>query len=424
MKKVLLFLGVCIAFICFPLGKTKAADMEGNEMKQENDGPIIIVLDPGHGGEAEGGIYNGILEKELNFKVANYAKEELEKYENVTVYLTRAEDYDLTLKDRAALAADYGADMLISMHFNKSESENMYGTEVWVSAFDDYYVRGRQFAEIEMEALKEMGLFSRGIKTRLYEDKTADYYGIIREPKELDILAVLIEHCFMDHENDFAYYNTDEALKRFGVLDATSIAKYFGLKSNSLGVDYSTYALPVVEKPNDIVFPDYTKPDVLTVEEKNIDMENGDLEFELTSSDPESPILYYCYSLDGGKTFTKMFSWEEGASSMPVKIHLEEAGMIQVVLRAQNQYDLFKDSEVMDYGMFYPPIEVTEEENYEDITFAPKEKEQEKEAPKVEVFLLGALGIATLVLVAAIVTKTVQSVQKKKRRNRKYDKNR
>ena len=55
--------------------------------------PLVIVLDPGHGGMAddgrpEGGVYEGFIEKELNLIVAESMKEELEKYENVTVYLT------------------------------------------------------------------------------------------------------------------------------------------------------------------------------------------------------------------------------------------------------------------------------------------------------------------------------------------------
>ncbi|MDE7239451.1 MAG: N-acetylmuramoyl-L-alanine amidase, partial [Lachnospiraceae bacterium] len=32
--------------------------------------PVVVVLDPGHGGESEGAAYNGIFEKDINLSVA------------------------------------------------------------------------------------------------------------------------------------------------------------------------------------------------------------------------------------------------------------------------------------------------------------------------------------------------------------------
>ena len=68
---------------------------------------VVVVIDPGHGGEGEknlGAQYNGFSEKELTLKVANAMKNELEQYENVTVYLTRTEDVKISLEDRAEFA--------------------------------------------------------------------------------------------------------------------------------------------------------------------------------------------------------------------------------------------------------------------------------------------------------------------------------
>ena len=70
-----------------------------------------------------------------------------------------------------------------------------------MSAFGRYYSEGYAFADIEMEALEKLGLYSRGIKTRL-NDTGTDYYGIIRHSVEQELTCVLIEHCHMDHEND------------------------------------------------------------------------------------------------------------------------------------------------------------------------------------------------------------------------------
>lgn len=44
---------------------------------------MTIVLDPGHGGTDSGAIENGIYEKDVNLKIANYLKEYLQQYNNV-----------------------------------------------------------------------------------------------------------------------------------------------------------------------------------------------------------------------------------------------------------------------------------------------------------------------------------------------------
>ena len=94
-------------------------------------GNLVVVLDPGHGGSDPGATRGSVYEKTLNLKVAQYCKAELEKYSGVTVYMTRTGDSYLTLAQRAQKAADYGADILISIHQNSSESSAAYGAEVY-----------------------------------------------------------------------------------------------------------------------------------------------------------------------------------------------------------------------------------------------------------------------------------------------------
>ena len=57
----------------------------------------IIVIDPGHGGENRGGEYGEFVEKEINPIVAQAMKEHLEKFEDVTVFLTHEVDMDCLL---------------------------------------------------------------------------------------------------------------------------------------------------------------------------------------------------------------------------------------------------------------------------------------------------------------------------------------
>ena len=59
---------------------------------------LCIVIDPGHGGENLGGEYEDYTEKEMTIVVAKAMKEELEKYEVITVYLNRELDVELSLE--------------------------------------------------------------------------------------------------------------------------------------------------------------------------------------------------------------------------------------------------------------------------------------------------------------------------------------
>ena len=48
------------------------------------DQPIVIVIDPGHGGENLGAEYDGYTEKDMTLIVAKAMKKELEKYNKQT----------------------------------------------------------------------------------------------------------------------------------------------------------------------------------------------------------------------------------------------------------------------------------------------------------------------------------------------------
>ena len=117
--------------------------------------PVVVVIDPGHGGENLGGEYEDYTEKDMTLIVANAMKEELEQYEGVTVYLTRTDDTELSLEERAEFAKSVNADFLYCLHFNLSEHHTLFGAECWVSAFGENYSKGYSFASIEMDMLSD-----------------------------------------------------------------------------------------------------------------------------------------------------------------------------------------------------------------------------------------------------------------------------
>ncbi|CAN5312848.1 hypothetical protein BH23BAC3_BH23BAC3_19170 [soil metagenome] len=80
-----------------------------------------IVLDPGHGGTAQTDHYRvgptGEREEWINLRIA-LKLEELMLEQGATVLLTRSEDEDTGLEERAMLAVNNNADLFISIHHN------------------------------------------------------------------------------------------------------------------------------------------------------------------------------------------------------------------------------------------------------------------------------------------------------------------
>ena len=327
----------------------------------------IIVIDPGHGGENRGGEYGEFVEKEINPIVAQAMKEHLEKFEDVTVFLTHEVDMDMTIKDRVAYAKEKNADFLYCLHFNLSVNHNLYGAEVWVPSRGELYSKGFAFAEIEMQELTDMGLFSRGIKTRL-NDRGTDYYGILRYAAEMDVPCALIEHCHLDHAKDaFAVADGEESLKALGIRDAEAVAKYFGLKSEELGIDYSGYPVSQTPIPVDIVRPDETEPEVNEIELTSMDQETGMATIHMTASDSDSYIQYYAVSTDGGNTYSELLEWPRpdqwdiSAPEYTFTFRLPFDTAVELRTMAYNEYDKFTESNTIGVGTIEDPERLRQE---------------------------------------------------------------
>jgi N-acetylmuramoyl-L-alanine amidase len=92
----------------------------------------IVVVDPGHGGEAVGAVGpRRTYEKDVTLAIARRLKEQLEKQPGVQVVLTRTGDYDVPLRERYRIAERYAADAFVSIHCNSSRTRSGSGTEVY-----------------------------------------------------------------------------------------------------------------------------------------------------------------------------------------------------------------------------------------------------------------------------------------------------
>lgn len=387
------------------------------------DKPCVIVIDPGHGGENLGANPKGIEEKNLNMVVALAMYEELLQYDNVEVYLTHTEDVDMSLRQRAQFAADKNADFLFCLHFNMSPKHNLFGTEVWISAFDEYYSKGLSFGKIQIETMEGMGLYSRGVKTKLMESRLDDYYGIIRESRRVGVTCALIEHCHLDNVNDKGYYESEEQLQAMGRADAESAAKYLGLSSSKLGVDYSDYPREEVPLPTTVMAPDYTPPEICRIEELSCDSSTGEITFALTASDPDSPMLYYSYSLNGGRSWSNLFAWQRGEETMHVTLTIPSGReMPKISFRAHNLYDRYKESNAIVYPTFHYGEELKEVTTAGDGTLneansdTAKSDDTGQNKVSILVFLEICLIAACIIFLAAVAARLAVSAKRRKRR--------
>ncbi len=367
-----------------PQGPAAAGVVQEGEAPQEAQKDIVIVIDPGHGGDQEGGMYETFVEKDMTLITAKAMKKDLETYEGVQVYLTREDDRKLTLEERVAYAKEKNADMLFCLHYNLSKDHNtLFGAECWVSAFDRYYSEGYSFADIEIKALEKLGLYSRGIKTRLNDDGL-DYYGIIRHAREQDLTCVLIEHCHMDHANDRPFCEGREQWETFGRLDAECAAKYFHLCSETLGTDYRDYQTLQVPILQSVMRPDTTEPDVCMIEVTDQEPETGMITVSLAAADYDSGMLYYDYSYDGGETFSQRYAWtDKAADTITFTLQAPPHMIPQILVRGYNGYDLYTASNLvtlpsMDYKTEEEiAAEIAEKEALEAAALA-------EEAPKIQ----------------------------------------
>lgn len=102
--------------------RTASISREAPEAVPEEPKPplsALVVLDPGHGGSADGAVYGGVAEKDLNLAIASQAARLLEEA-GLTVLMTRRDDQDVSLYRRSGLANTYGADLFVSVHCNAS----------------------------------------------------------------------------------------------------------------------------------------------------------------------------------------------------------------------------------------------------------------------------------------------------------------
>ncbi|MCB1334445.1 MAG: N-acetylmuramoyl-L-alanine amidase [Roseivivax sp.] len=98
------------------------------------DGPLVVVIDPGHGGIDPGAQNGEVREAVLMLAMARELRETLLRAGGYDVFLTREDDGFVSLEARVALAHERRADLFISLHADALEAGRASGSAVYTLA--------------------------------------------------------------------------------------------------------------------------------------------------------------------------------------------------------------------------------------------------------------------------------------------------
>lgn len=196
--------------------------------------PLVVVLDPGHGGIDPGAQRAGVKEADLVLQFARELRDVLLRSGNYEVVLTRNADAFVSLEGRVAAAHAAGADLFISLHADALEEGNAHGAAVYTLAGDasdaasaalaERHDRDDILAGIDLtgsddrvaQVLLDLARLDNGPRSRLMARHVvtgiSDALGAahkdpLREAafsvlKSADIPSILIELGFLSSQND------------------------------------------------------------------------------------------------------------------------------------------------------------------------------------------------------------------------------
>lgn len=152
-------------------------------------------------------------------------------------------------------ANNWGADLFISIHFNKAYNSytGAIGTETWVYSKSDNY-NDEVYAQRIVESIGSLGFKNRGVKT------STELY----ELKATKMPSIIVEVCFVEATEDVALY------KKLG---PDTIGKTIAEAIANKKIEISKFPLPLKMTSDAMTYADqvkvYTKGDLLTADAEN-----------------------------------------------------------------------------------------------------------------------------------------------------------
>jgi N-acetylmuramoyl-L-alanine amidase len=187
--------------------------------------PFIVVLDPGHGGQTladhstpNNAISpNGLMEKDLTLSLALAAQRRLPAHV-YQVLLTRQEDVNLPLAERAQAARQAGAQAFISIHLNGHPDPSVDGTEVYLSPAAR--ANDRRLAQaLLMTVPMATGVPARGLKT-------GNFIVLSGEHHLPATAACLLEVAYMTNPSQARRLESRQYIEQLGLAIAQGVMSY------------------------------------------------------------------------------------------------------------------------------------------------------------------------------------------------------
>ncbi|CAG9621387.1 Sporulation-specific N-acetylmuramoyl-L-alanine amidase [Sutcliffiella rhizosphaerae] len=184
-----------------------------------------IVLDAGHGYNTQGKrTPDGMREYEFNRVVAQYAREELLRYQNVEILFTHSDDRDVPLQERTNRANNWQARAFVSIHanaFGNGGWNTAQGIETYTPTVDSPN-SDRLANMVHRRLIQSTGRRDRGIKS-------ANFHVL----RETNMASVLCECGFMTFYQEAQLLKTDSYRRTCALAIAAGLVEYFNLQLKS-----------------------------------------------------------------------------------------------------------------------------------------------------------------------------------------------
>ena len=201
----------------------------------------IVCLDAGHYGKYNRSpVVPEYYESDMNWKLQNLLKAELEKY-GIQVKTTRADKAkDLALESRGKASKD--CDLFISLHSNAANAEStkyvvaMYQVDDNCGEMDE---QSKAFAAMLAKTVGTvMGLPYQTWSTKSSSDRDSngykdDYYGVLRGAHTVHTAGVIIEHGFHTNTATTKWLLVDANLQKLAEAEAKTIAEWFDVEQTA-----------------------------------------------------------------------------------------------------------------------------------------------------------------------------------------------
>jgi len=207
--------------VAVPIDVPKASDRPAPKQDtsppvQPNNGRVLVMLDPGHGGKDPGAIgLGGLREVDVILPVAKRVAEILAK-QGIAVKMTRNDDYFIGLDERVMMSRAAGATLFVSIHANSIDNRpDVNGLELY------HYNIGQSFAETVHSAILDYvnknGFFLNDRRVR------SARFLVLRKSA---IPAILVETGYLTNEAESARLRRDDYQKVMAEGIAKGIIQY------------------------------------------------------------------------------------------------------------------------------------------------------------------------------------------------------